>query len=105
MDDADFYISSGVASFSLLALAVRSLILLAARFASVWSARLVRALRLRALALQRSMMVAAASIAGCRWTKLGEGWSGELGSEEEEWKSADATVNDLRCTRAFWECS
>ena len=81
------------------------MILLAARFMSVWSARLVRALRLRALALQRSMMVAAASIVGCCWTKLGEGWSRELGSEEEEWKSVDATVNDLRCTRAFWECS
>jgi hypothetical protein len=62
------------ASFFLLALAVRSLILSAARFASV--ARL-RALHLRALALRRSMMVAAASIAGCCRTKLGDGWSGD----------------------------
>ena len=67
-------LSSGVASFFLLALAVRSLILSAARFASV--ARL-RALHLRALALRRSMMVAAASIAGCCRTKLGDGWSGD----------------------------
>ena len=57
-----------------LALHSRSLIYSAARFASVWFARL-RALRSRALALRRLMMVAAASIAGCCRTKLGHGWS------------------------------
>jgi hypothetical protein len=44
-------------------MAVRARILSAARFASVWFARL-RALRSRARALRRSMMVEAASIAG-----------------------------------------
>ena len=64
-------------SIPLLALALRSLILLSAgRFASFCFTRL-RALRSLVLALGRSMMVVSTSIGGCCRTKLGDGWSGD----------------------------